>query len=83
MKLEMTRKQAFDAQRSVDTAALNGIVYLAMLLRRHDLITRDETEQLHAMMSKPLALGEHASNSLVQMTQQHLDDQFATILKQS
>ena len=83
MKLEMTKKQAFQAQRAVDTAALNGIVFLAMLLKRHECVTHDEVEMLHAMMSKPLGLSDHAANPLVQITQQHLDEQFATILDQT
>ena len=83
MKLPITQEQALDAQQATDTAALNGIVYLTMLMRRHDLLAPGELEQLHAMMSKPLTLAGRADNPLVQVVQQHLDEQFATILSQS
>lgn len=81
LKLGMNQRQAFEAQRAADTAALNGVVYLAMLLRRHQLITAEEIEHLHSMMSKPLNLNENADNPLVQNIHQHLDEQFAAILK--
>jgi hypothetical protein len=82
VKLPITEEQAFDAQQAADTAALNGVVYLAMLLRRHDLVAAPELVQLHAMMSKPLTLSGRAANPVVQIIQQHLDEQFATILSQ-
>ena len=82
MKLPITQEQALDAQQATDTAALNGIVYLTMLMRRHDLLASGELEQLHSMMSKPLTLAGRANNPLVQVVQQHLDEQFATILSQ-
>lgn len=82
MRLKMTQKQIREAQQALDTAALNGTVYLAMLLRRHAVITVAEAEQLHAMMSKPFNLEENASNPLVQATQHHLDEQFSTIVEQ-
>lgn len=80
MKLEISTHQAFDAQGAVDTATLNAVVYIAMLLRRHQVVTAEEVEHLHTVMSRPLNLGINATNPLVQKTLQHLDEQFATIL---
>lgn len=82
MKLGMTQKQAFEAQQAVDTSALNGVVYIATLLHRQGLVTREEAVHLYEVMGRPLGVRENAGNPLVQVTHQHLDEQFSAILKQ-
>lgn len=81
MKLKITQRQAFDAQRAVDTAAMNGVIALVMLMCQRQLISAEEVRHIHTSMIKPLNSNENAGNPIVQNTLQHLDEQFAAILK--
>jgi len=78
---ELTAQQLLEAQHALDVAAFNGILSLAIILRKRKLLTDSETEKLHDIMSKPLAMPGNANNPVVQDAQQNLDQLFAAIVK--
>lgn len=77
---EITAQQLLEAQQALDVAAFNGILSLAIILRRSNLLTDRETQGLHDMMSRPLSLPGNAGNPVVQDAQQNLDQLFAMIV---
>ncbi len=77
----MTEEQMRDAQQALDIAAINGVLSLAIMLKKRDLMTAEEGASLYDSMSKPLAMGEVANNPIVQNAQHNLDLLFAEILR--
>jgi hypothetical protein len=67
------------AQAALDMSAINGIICLAIMLKKRGLMTLEEMSSMHESMSKPLALSSNANNSTVQSVQRVLDDLFATM----
>ncbi len=77
---ELTAQQMLEAQQALDVAAFNGILSLAIVLRKRNLLTDLETRGLHDIMSKPLALPGNANNPVVQDAQHNLDQLFALLM---
>jgi hypothetical protein len=77
---DLTAQQMLEAQQALDVAAFNGILSLAIILRKRNLLADAETESLHDIMSKPLALAGNANNPVVQDAQQNLDQLFALLI---
>ena len=73
----LTAQQMLEAQQALDVAAFNGILSLAIVLRKRKLLTDAETKCLHEIMSRPLSLPGNAANPVVQDAQQSLDSLFA------
>jgi hypothetical protein len=80
---DLTAQQMLEAQQALDVAAFNGILSLAIVLRKAKLLTDAETKSLHEIMSKPLSLPGNADNPLVQDAQQNLDQLFALLVKRA
>lgn len=78
---DLTAQQLLEAQEALDVAAFNGILSLAIVLRKRKLLTDAETKSLHDIMSKPLSLAGNADNPVVQDAQQNLDQLFALIVE--
>ncbi len=78
---EVNAQQMLEAQQALDVAAFNGILSLAIVLRRANLLTDAETRGLHDIMSKPLSLPGNAENPVVQDAQQNLDYLFALLVE--
>ena len=78
---DLTAQQILEAQQALDVAAFNGILSLAIVLRKRGLLTGLETKSLHDMMSRPLSLAGNADNPVVQDAQQNLDQLFALLVK--
>ncbi|HEU4956310.1 MAG TPA: hypothetical protein VFT40_01645 [Sphingomicrobium sp.] len=78
---DLTAQQLLEAQQALDVAAFNGILSLAIVLRKRKLLTDAETKSLHDIMSKPLSLPGNADNPVVQDAQQNLDQLFALIVE--
>lgn len=76
---ELSAQQLLEAQQALDVAAFNGILSLAIILRKRHLLTDTETERLHDIMSKPLSMPGNAGNPVVQDAQQNLDQLFAAL----
>ena len=74
---DLTAQQMLEAQQALDVSAFNGILSLAIVLRKRKLLTDAETKSLHDIMSRPLSLPGHAANPVVQDAQQSLDSLFA------
>ncbi len=77
----LSREQAIQAQQALDIASLNGILSIAIVLKKRGLLTRAEGESMHASITKPLSVPEVANNPLVQDAQQNLDNLFSYILR--
>lgn len=77
----MSRQQSLDAQQALDISALNGIICLAIALKKRSLLTDEEASYMHEMMSKPLSMPKNANNRAVQDAQQNLDGLFAVLLE--
>jgi hypothetical protein len=80
---DLTAQQMLEAQQALDVAAFNGILSLAIVLRKRDLLTANEAVSLHDIMSRPLALAGNANNPVVQDAQQNLDQLFALFIGRS
>lgn len=78
---DLTAQQMLEAQQALDVAAFNGILSLAIVLRKRSILSDAETKNLHDIMSKPLSLEGNANNPVVQDAQQNLDHLFALLLK--
>lgn len=78
---DLTAQQILEAQQALDVAAFNGILSLAIVLRKRGLLTGLETKSLHDIMSRPLSLAGNADNPVVQDAQQNLDQLFALLVK--
>ena len=78
---DLTAQQMLEGQQALDVAAFNGILSLAIVLRKRKLLTDAETKSLHDIMSKPLSLPGNADNPLVQDAQQNLDQLFALVVE--
>lgn len=78
---DLTAQQMLEAQQALDVAAFNGILSLAIVLRKRKLLTDAETKSLHDIMTKPLSLPGNADNPVVQDAQQNLDQLFSLIVK--
>ncbi|WP_454884288.1 hypothetical protein [Sphingomonas oryzagri] len=79
---DLTAQQLLEAQQALDVAAFNGILSLAIVLRKRNLLTDAEAERLHDIMSRPLSLPGNAGNPVVQDAQHNLDQLFAVIVEQ-
>jgi hypothetical protein len=79
---DVSPQQLLEAQQALDVAAFNGILSLAIILRKRNLLTDRETEGLHDIMSKPLSMPGNAGNPVVQDAQQNLDQLFALLVGQ-
>lgn len=77
---DLTAQQMLEAQQALDIAAFNGILSLAIILRKRNLLTDAETKSLHDIMSKPLALPGNANNPIVQDAQHNLDQLFSLLI---
>ena len=78
---EVTAQQLLEAQQALDVAAFNGILSLALVLRKRELLSDAETARLHDIMSKPLSLPGNADNPVVQDAQHNLDQLFAMLVE--
>lgn len=78
---DLTAQQMLEAQQALDVAAFNGILSLAIVLRKRKLLTDTETKGLHDIMSKPLSLAGNADNPVVQDAQHNLDQLFALVVE--
>ena len=78
---DLTAQQMLEAQQALDVAAFNGILSLAIVLRKRKLLTDGETKALHDTMSKPLSLAGNADNPVVQHAQHNLDQLFALVVE--
>ena len=78
---DLTAQQMLEAQQALDVAAFNGILSLAILLRKRNLLTNVETESLHEIMSRPLSMPGNADNPVVQDAQQNLDQLFSLLVQ--
>jgi hypothetical protein len=78
---DLTAQQLLEAQQALDVAAFNGILSLAIVLRKRNLLTDAETGRLHDIMSRPLSLPGNAANPVVQDAQQNLDQLFAVLVE--
>jgi len=78
---DLTARQMLEAQQALDVAAFNGILSLAIVLRKRELLTNAETKGLHDIMSKPLSLAGNADNPVVQDAQHNLDQLFALLVE--
>ena len=72
-----------EAQQALDVAALNGILSLAIVMRKQRLLSDAETKRLHDIMSRPLSLPGNADNPVVQHAQHNLDQLFALLVERS
>ena len=78
---DLTAQQMLEAQQALDVAAFNGILSLAIVLRKRKLLTDAETKSLHDIMSRPLSLAGNAANPVIQDAQQNLDSLFALFVE--
>ena len=78
---DLTAQQMLEAQQALDVAAFNGILSLAIVLRKRRLLTDTETKSLHDIMSKPLSLPGNADNPVVQDAQHNLDQLFSHLVE--
>jgi len=78
---DLTAQQMLEAQQALDVAAFNGILSLAIVLQKRELLTNAETKGLHDIMSKPLSLAGNADNPVVQDAQHNLDQLFALLVE--
>lgn len=76
----LTAQQMLEAQQALDVAAFNGILSLAIILRKRNLLADAETRSLHEIMSKPLSLPGNADNPVVQDAQHNLDQLFSLLI---
>lgn len=79
---DLTAQQMLEAQQALDVAAFNGILSLAIILRKRSLLSEAETKSLHDIMSRPLGLAGNANNPVVQDALQNLDELFALLIDQ-
>ena len=79
---DLTAQQLLEAQQALDVAAFNGILSLAILLRKRKLLSASETERLDEIMSKPLSMPGNADNPVVQHAQHSLDQLFALVARE-
>lgn len=75
----MSAEQMRDAQQTLDIAAFNGLVTVAILLKKRGLINDAELDDLHAAVTKPLTMPEVANNPLVQDAYRNLDSMFSAL----
>lgn len=61
---DLTPQQLLEAQQALDVAAFNGILSLAIVLRKRNLLSDQETGRLHDIMSRPLSMPGNADNRL-------------------
>lgn len=80
---DLTAQQMLEAQQALDVASFNGILSLAIVLRKRNLLTDAETVKLHDIMSRPLSLAGNAANPVIQDAQQNLDQLFAMMVQRS
>jgi len=78
---DLTPQQLVEAQQALDVAAFNGILSLAIVLRKRNLLSDQETGRLHDIMSRPLSMPGNADNPVVQDAQQNLDQLFALLVQ--
>lgn len=78
---DLTPQQLLEAQQALDVAAFNGILSLAIVLRKRNLLSDQETGRLHDIMSRPLSMPGNADNPVVQDAQQNLDQLFALLVQ--
>lgn len=78
---DLTPQQLLEAQQALDVAAFNGILSLAIVLRKRNLLSDQETGRLHDIMSRPLSMPGNADNPVVQDAQQNLDQLFALLVR--
>jgi hypothetical protein len=78
---DLTAQQMLEAQQALDVAAFNGILSLAIVMRKRNLLTDGETKSLHDIMSKPLSLPGNSGNPVVQDAQHNLDQLFALVME--
>ena len=78
---DLSAQQVLEAQQALDVAAFNGILSLAIVLRKRGLLTTDETQSLHDIMSRPLSLPGNANNPVVQDAQHNIDQLFALLVE--
>ncbi|MFL0414945.1 hypothetical protein [uncultured Sphingomonas sp.] len=78
---DLSAQQVLEAQQALDVAAFNGILSLAIVLRKRGLLTTDETRSLHDIMSRPLSLPGNANNPVVQDAQHNIDQLFALLVE--
>ena len=78
---DLSAQQMLEAQQALDVAAFNGILSLAIVLRKRKLLTAAETKGLHDIMSKPLSHPGNADNPVVQDAQHNLDQLFALLVE--
>ena len=78
---DLSAQQVLEAQQALDVAAFNGILSLAIVLRKRGVLTTDETRSLHDIMSRPLSLPGNANTPVVQDAQHNIDQLFALLVE--
>jgi hypothetical protein len=74
-------KNLVEAHEAADVAAINGIVSLANVLRKRDILNDAEASAIYESMSLPLGLPKYAENPIVQEIQLNLDRLFAVVIE--
>lgn len=74
-----TERQLADAQAALDISAINGIISLAITLRKRGVATAEDIESLHAYMVKPFDQPHNANNSILSHPRQEIDALLAIV----
>jgi hypothetical protein len=77
----LSDEQLLDAHEASDVSAINGIISLAHILRKRDLLSDADISALYESMSLPLGMTRYASNPAVQDIQSNLDQLFAMVIE--
>ena len=75
--MDVSKEDLINAQAAMDISCLNGIIAILVRLNSRGIFDKSDLNDIHNMMSKPLNLPQNASNDLVQMQQERLDELFA------
>lgn len=72
--------QLLEAHEASGISAINGIVSLANILRKRNILSDADASALHESMSLPLGMAKYAGNPAVQDIQLNLDRLFAMVV---
>jgi hypothetical protein len=72
--------QLIEAHEASHICAINGIVSLANILRKRNILSDAEASALYESMSLPLGMAKYAANPSVQEIQLNLDRLFAMVV---
>ncbi len=72
--------QLLEAHEASGISAINGIISLANILRKRNILSDADVSALHESMSLPLGMAKYAENPSVQDIQLNLDRLFAMMV---